>query len=75
MAQEIVNELTILLDPHGVAVYLEAHHSCTQARGVKEANAFSSLPRYLTSFFGFVVFLGLQGSWITFFPSLKPNKT
>jgi GTP cyclohydrolase IA len=39
MAQEIVNELTILLDPHGVAVYLEAHHSCTQARGVNEANA------------------------------------
>jgi GTP cyclohydrolase IA len=39
IAQEVVHELTTLLNPHGVAVYLEAHHTCTQARGVHEANA------------------------------------
>ena len=25
-----------MLHPHGVAVYLEAHHLCTQMRGVRE---------------------------------------
>jgi GTP cyclohydrolase I len=25
-----------MLEPHGVAVYLEAHHLCTQMRGVRE---------------------------------------
>ena len=39
IAQEVVTELMTLLTPYGVAVYLEAHHTCTQARGVNEANA------------------------------------
>lgn len=39
IAQAVVNELTTLLNPYGVAVYLEAHHTCTQARGVNEPNA------------------------------------
>jgi GTP cyclohydrolase I len=26
-----------MLHPHGVAVYLEAHHLCTQMRGVQES--------------------------------------
>lgn len=39
IAQEVVNELMTLLTPYGVAVYLEAHHACTQARSVNEANA------------------------------------
>jgi len=39
IAQEIVNEMTTLLRPHGVAIYLEAHHTCMQARGVQEMNA------------------------------------
>jgi len=25
-----------MLEPHGVAVYVEAHHLCMQMRGVKE---------------------------------------
>ncbi len=36
MTHEIADELTRLLEPHGVAVYLEAHHLCTQMRGVRE---------------------------------------
>ena len=39
IAQEIVNALINLTDPFGAAVYLEAKHSCTRARGVYEVNA------------------------------------
>ena len=39
IAQEIVNALITLTDPFGAAVYLEAKHSCTRARGVYEVNA------------------------------------
>jgi GTP cyclohydrolase I len=36
MTHEIADELERLIEPHGVAVYLEAHHLCTQMRGVRE---------------------------------------
>ncbi len=36
MTHEIADELVRLLEPHGVAVYVEAHHLCTQMRGVRE---------------------------------------
>jgi len=36
MGQQIADTLDALLQPHGVAVYLEAHHLCTQMRGVRE---------------------------------------
>ncbi len=36
MGQQIVDALESLLSPHGVAVHLEAHHLCTQMRGVRE---------------------------------------
>ena len=36
MTHEIADELERLVAPHGVAVYLEAHHLCTQMRGVRE---------------------------------------
>jgi GTP cyclohydrolase I len=36
MTHEIADELERLIAPHGVAVYLEAHHLCTQMRGVRE---------------------------------------
>lgn len=36
MTHEIADELVRLMEPHGVAVYLEAHHLCTQMRGVRE---------------------------------------
>jgi GTP cyclohydrolase I len=36
IGQQIVDTLGSLLSPHGVAVYLDAHHLCTQMRGVRE---------------------------------------
>lgn len=36
MTHQIADELERMLAPHGVAVYLEAHHLCTQMRGVRE---------------------------------------
>ena len=36
MGQQIADTLEAMLEPHGVAVYLEAHHLCTQMRGVRE---------------------------------------
>lgn len=37
VGQQIADTLQAMLQPHGVAVYLEAHHLCTQMRGVREA--------------------------------------
>ena len=36
MTHEIAETLSELTEPHGVAVYMEAHHLCTQMRGVRE---------------------------------------
>ena len=36
IGQQIADTLESMLEPHGVAVYLEAHHLCTQMRGVHE---------------------------------------
>ena len=36
IGQAIAGALETMLQPHGVAVYLEAHHLCTQMRGVRE---------------------------------------
>jgi GTP cyclohydrolase IA len=36
IGQQIADSLEAMLAPHGVAVYLEAHHLCTQMRGVRE---------------------------------------
>jgi GTP cyclohydrolase I len=36
IGQQIADTLEALLQPHGVAVYLDAHHLCTQMRGVRE---------------------------------------
>ncbi len=38
LGEQIVNALSAMLQPHGIAVYLEAHHLCTQMRGVRESN-------------------------------------
>jgi len=38
VAQQIADGLEAMLWPHGVAVYLEAHHLCTQMRGVRESS-------------------------------------
>jgi len=39
VGQQIADALDKMLTPHGVAVYLEAHHLCTQMRGVQEQSA------------------------------------
>ncbi len=36
IGRQIADTLEAMLQPHGVAVYLEAHHLCTQMRGVHE---------------------------------------
>jgi GTP cyclohydrolase I len=36
IGQQIADTLDTMLQPHGVAVYLQAHHLCTQMRGVRE---------------------------------------
>jgi GTP cyclohydrolase I len=38
IGQQIADTLDSILQPHGVAVYLEAHHLCTQMRGVRESS-------------------------------------
>ncbi len=46
IGQQVADALESILSPHGVAVYLEAHHLCTQMRGVREI-----LPMTRTTFF------------------------
>ena len=38
LGQQIADTLDAMLQPHGVAVYLEAQHLCTQMRGVREVS-------------------------------------
>ena len=38
IGQQIADALEVMLEPHGVAVYLEAHHLCMQMRGVREVS-------------------------------------
>ena len=38
IGQQIADTLTAMLLPHGVAVYLQASHLCTQMRGVRESS-------------------------------------
>jgi GTP cyclohydrolase I len=38
IGQQIADTLEKILAPHGVAVYLEAHHLCMQMRGVREVS-------------------------------------
>jgi GTP cyclohydrolase IA len=37
LGRQIADALQAMLQPHGVALYLQAHHLCTQMRGVREA--------------------------------------
>jgi GTP cyclohydrolase I len=37
VGQQIAEALEAMLQPHGVAVYLEAQHLCTEMRGVRES--------------------------------------
>jgi GTP cyclohydrolase I len=38
IGQQIADALDAMLEPHGIAVYIEAHHLCTQMRGVQEVS-------------------------------------
>lgn len=38
LGRQIADGLEAMLHPHGVAVYLEAHHLCMQMRGVREVS-------------------------------------
>jgi len=38
LGEQIVNTFDTMLQPHGVALYLEAHHLCTEMRGVRETS-------------------------------------
>jgi len=46
MTHQIADELLRLMNAHGVAVYLEAHHLCTQMRGVREDRAMTRTTAY-----------------------------
>jgi GTP cyclohydrolase I len=39
IGQQVADALVAMLHPHGVAVYLDAHHTCTRMRGVRESAA------------------------------------
>jgi GTP cyclohydrolase I len=36
LGEQIVNTFNMMLQPHGVAVYIEAHHLCVEMRGVRD---------------------------------------
>jgi GTP cyclohydrolase I len=36
IGRQIADTLNAMMEPHGVAVYLEAHHLCVEMRGVRE---------------------------------------
>jgi len=41
LGQQIADRLDSMMSPHGVGVYLDAHHLCTQMRGVHESAPFT----------------------------------
>lgn len=41
LGEQIVNTFESMLQPHGVAVYLEAHHLCVAMRGVSDTSPFT----------------------------------
>lgn len=38
IGKQVADTMVNILQPHGVAVYLEAHHLCIEMRGVRESN-------------------------------------
>lgn len=36
LGEQIVSTFTAMLEPHGVAMYMEAHHLCVEMRGVRD---------------------------------------
>ncbi len=52
MTHEIADALEAMVAPHGVAVYLEADHLCTQMRGVREHDATTRTTAYRGEYVG-----------------------
>jgi GTP cyclohydrolase I len=46
MTHDLADDLESMLHPHGVAVYLEGHHLCTQMRGVREHDPMTRTTAY-----------------------------
>lgn len=46
MTHDIADRLVSIVEPHGVAVYLEARHMCTEVRGVREPQALTRTTAY-----------------------------
>jgi GTP cyclohydrolase I len=46
MTHQIADKLEALMEAHGVAVYMEAHHLCTQMRGVREQHPMTRTTAY-----------------------------
>ena len=46
MTHQVADELMRLMNAHGVAVYMEAHHLCTQMRGVREDSPMTRTTAY-----------------------------
>ena len=46
MTHQAADELMRLMNAHGVAVYMEAHHLCTQMRGVREDSPMTRTTAY-----------------------------
>ena len=38
LGEQIVNTFDAMLEPHGVALYLQAHHLCVEMRGVRDTS-------------------------------------
>ncbi|HLJ33735.1 MAG TPA: GTP cyclohydrolase I, partial [Ktedonobacteraceae bacterium] len=39
LGEQIATAFNAMLQPHGIAVYLEAHHLCAEMRGVRETSS------------------------------------
>src|SRR5665811_1172787 len=52
MTHQIAETLANLTEPHGVAVYMEAHHLCTQMRGVREVQPITRTTAFIGAYEG-----------------------
>ena len=52
MTHQIAETLAKLTEPHGVAVYMEAHHLCTQMRGVREVQPITRTTAFIGAYEG-----------------------
>jgi hypothetical protein len=58
IGQQVADALETMLQPHGVAVYLEAHHLCVEMRGVREMAPMTCTTVWLAGWIFLVLFFG-----------------